>query len=137
MGSRPCSTATSQMLIGRPCSTSYENNGKSQVSHPTMKADCSAGMFALHLSSTMGRPFSTTSVAGCRDFTTRTALPFRVHLGSLSRLVASSSLSKISVPILQPHRLHLLLRWQDETHLLQNKWRHSRFELSRCGGAPH
>ena len=42
MGTRPCGTATSQMLIGRPCSTSYENNGKSQVSLLAMKAGCSA-----------------------------------------------------------------------------------------------
>ena len=85
----------------------------------------------------MGKPFSTTKVAGCNNFSTRTALPFLVQPGSLSRLVASPFLSRISVPILQPHRLHLPLRRQDETHLVQNKWRHSRFELSRCGDAPH
>ena len=131
----------------RPCSTSYENNGKSQVSFLAMKAGCSALPVVLtwtvsirHVSSPKQR--STHVCSPPLKYDGQAVQHYQcywqaVQHGSLSRLVASSSPSKISVPILQPHRLHLPLRWQDETHLVQNKWRHARFELSRCGGPPH
>ena len=54
IGSRPCSTAASQILTSRPCSTSYENNSKSQVAHLAMKAGCLAlpeNVFFRHVSS--------------------------------------------------------------------------------------